>query len=87
MAKRITVAKLLADNNEGLKKEIKTLKRTIKAQQNVYEKLRAEHIELDKKYSVINNSIKFDIVLEISKLIIAILVGFFTNLLTSELGN
>ena len=87
MDEKITASKLLVSNNEDLKKEIKTLKKTIKAQQNAYEKLRTEHTDLDRTYSILDNSTRFDLVFEISKIVIAILVGFFTNLLASDTKN
>jgi len=84
---KLSASKLLINNNEDLKKEIKVLKRTIKSQQNAYEVLRTKHIDLDKTYSILDNNTKLYIIPEIGKILISILIGLFTNLLSSDIKN
>ncbi len=87
MAARVTASELLENNNKDLKKEIKSLKRTIKAQQDAYETLREKYNTLNLDHSILNNNTEYDIYLEISKLILTIFIGFFTSLLTNNIGN
>ncbi len=82
------VSKLLISNNEDLKNEIDNYKKDIKRLQNAFEKLREKFTKVEKELEIYKNKNKYNIILEIMKIILSIfLIWLFTNILSSNIQN
>lgn len=88
------VVKMIHNSNEELILENDSLKKSLEQQQDWFEKLRDKHNKLDTNNKLLKQEKKFledkiknFLWLDISILILSICVGFFTNLVTSDLNN
>ena len=88
------VVKMIHNSNEELILEKDSLKKSLEQQQDWFEKLRDKYNKLDTNNKLLKQEKKFledkiknFLWLDISILILSICVGFFTNLVTSDLNN